>query len=83
MSALPPLSPRFSFKGWNLQTWAVKNASFVKTTLTAASTATGAIAVTDLASLRTVLLVWGLAAAAIGLRAGLDAVHYFLAEGPA
>lgn len=80
---LAPASPRFSLKGWSPQTWLAKNANFVKKTLTGASTATGAIAVTDLASLRAVAIIWGLAAAALVISAGLDVVHYFLSEQPA
>jgi len=81
MSAQPPVtSPRFSFRGWSFATWAAKNADFVKGTLSVASAATAGITVTDLATLKTFGLVWGLAAAAIGSRAFADAVHYFLSE---
>lgn len=81
MSAQPP-SPRFSFRGWSFPVWAAKNADFVKGTLSMASAATAGVTVSDLATLKTFGLIWGLAAAAIGSRALADAVHYFLSEQP-
>ena len=84
MSAQPPTSPspRFSLRGWDFATWAAKNADFVKGTLSMASAATAGVTVSDLASLKTFALIWGLAAAAIGTRAFVDAVHYFISEQP-
>lgn len=75
-------SPRLSFKGWSFTTWAAKNAKFVKDTVALASAATYGMAIVDLASLKTFALIWGLAAAAIGTRAFVDAVHYFISEQP-
>ena len=82
-TGLAPVSPRFSFKGWSLATWLVKNAGYVKGVLKVATTATGAIVVTDYETLRFVVGTWGLAAGAIAVGAFIDAVHYFFTENPA
>ncbi len=75
-------SPRFSFRGWSFQAWAVKNAGYVKGCLKGALLASAGAPVLDVATLKVVGAAWGIALAGIAIGAAVDAVHYFLAEDP-
>lgn len=83
MSAQPPTSPRYSFKGWLLSVWLAKNATYVKTVLAALFTALSAIFATGNGeAVAQAFLAFGASVVMLASKCALDAFEYFVKENP-